>query len=195
MTKSTYVDATDSMKNLARGCSRGLCSDNPEHTEVKFAGGLLARPEDYARLLLILLYDGRDPNNAASQLIPVDDLHRLLTPISHRDSSRKACSVHTDCRSAERCYNAKCIQPLDASGEWYGLGIFLTPDSDHDDYPRFIRHGGVQTNAHSEFRLDRETRDGILVFVAGDSSSTKDKITYGASALLTDILSSYYRNY
>jgi hypothetical protein len=122
-------------------------------------------------------------------------LQRLVTPISHRDSSRKACSVHTDCRSAERCYNNKCIQPLDAWGDWYGMGMFLTPDSDYGGYPRFIRHGGDQTNAHAEFRLDRKSGDGILVFVAGESSWTKDKVTYGASALKDDILSAYYRNY
>jgi CubicO group peptidase (beta-lactamase class C family) len=195
MSKSTYDDANDSMTNLARGCSRGLCSDNPEHTEAKFAGGLLAVPKEYARLVQILYLDGRDPDNPSSQLIPVEDIQRLLTPASHRDSSRKACSVHTDCRSAERCYNNKCLQPLDAWGDWYGYGMFLTPDSDDKDYPRFIEHGGAQTNAHSQFKLDRQTGNGIVVFVAGDSSWTKDKVTYGAKALLSDILSSYSRNY
>lgn len=195
MSKSTYDDATDSMTNLARGCSRGLCSDKPEHTEAKFAGGLLAAPREYARLVQILYLDGRDPDDPSSQLIPSEDVQRLLMPIGHRDSSRKVCSIHTDCRAAERCYSNKCIQPLDAWGDWYGYGVFLTPDSDHKGRPRFIEHGGDQTNAHSMFKLDRQTGNGIVVFVAGDSSWTKEKVTYGANALLSDILSSYGRNF
>jgi CubicO group peptidase (beta-lactamase class C family) len=195
MTKSTYRDAADEMPRLARGCSRGLCSDNPEHTEAKFAGGLLATPEDYARLLQILLFDGRNPNDASSQLIPVEDVKRIFTPISHRDSSRKECSVHTDCRSSERCYSGNCIRPLDAWGDWYGLGVFLSPDNDHEGLPRYVEHGGDQTNAHTQFKLDRKERDGVVIFVAGDSSWTKDKVTYGASPLLTDIVSAYDRAY
>lgn len=195
MTRSTYADATDDMRRLARGCSRGLCSDKPEHADVKFAGGLLVRPADYARMLQILLFDGRDPNNASSQLIPVPDLQRLMTPISHRDSSRLACSAHTACRASERCYSNRCIRPLDADGDWYGLGVILGKDADHEGYPRYLEHGGAQTNAYSKFKLDRKTRDGIVVFVAGESAWSKDKVSYGALALLSDILSSYARNY
>jgi len=128
-------------------------------------------------------------------LVPERDVERLFTPISHRDSSRNACKAHTDCRSNERRYTNQCIRPLDAWGEWYGLGVFLIPDSDYAGLPRYVEHGGDQTGAHTQFKLDRQTKNGIVVFVAGESSWTKQGVTYGASPLLADILSAYGRNY
>jgi hypothetical protein len=51
MTRSTFDKAGKDMANLARGCSKSPCLYDLWFTNVKFAGGLLAHPEDYARIL------------------------------------------------------------------------------------------------------------------------------------------------
>jgi CubicO group peptidase (beta-lactamase class C family) len=193
--KSTYAEASEGMKNLANGCSRGLCDEKPEYTKVKFAGGLLANPDEYARLLLILLNDGRDPENLASQLIPEADVRRLWMPVSHRDSSRKACAAHADCRDSERCYGAKCVRPLIADGNWYGLGVDLIPDRDYNGLPRYFEHGGANDEARCWFEVDREEKDGILIFIAGQDTWKKAGVSYGADHLYADIVKAWNRHY
>ena len=195
MTKSTYRDASDDMPNLARGCSRGTCSDKPWHSEAKFAGGLLANPREYAHLLQILLHEGTDPTDGGRRVLERADVERLFTPIGHRDSSRKACAAHADCRDIERCYEARCLQPLDAWGSWYGLGVFLEPDADYNGLPRFVEHGGLNDHARTLFKIDRKTKDGVVIFIAGVETWTSKKVEYGAHALLDDIEASYDRYY
>lgn len=193
--RSSYADASENMKNLAGGCSKEPCDEKPEYTKAKFAGGLLANPEDYARLLLILMNKGRDIDDASKQLIPEEDVRRLLTPISHRDSSRRACKAHTDCRANESCYGSKCIRPLDAWGDWYGLGVFLVPGSDYEGLPRYFQHGGAHDESRSRFEVDRQTKNGILIFVAGKDSWKKSGVEYGADHIVDDILDAWKRNY
>lgn len=73
--------------------------------------------------------------------------------------------------------------------------MFLKPSGDFEGLPRFAEHGGDQTNAHTQFKIDRQTRDGIVIFVAGETSWKNGGVNYGASALLDDVVASYDRNY
>lgn len=192
MTKSTFNTATDSMTNLARGCSRGVCSSEPEFTNVKFAGGLLANPEEYARLLVIILNDGKD--SSGKQVLPLADVQRLMTPAANiLISSQKACTTHSNC-GVEKCYSGKCIVPINADGDWYGLGVSLS-DSDFASYPRLLYHGGAQDNAVAHFFLDRGDRNGIVIMVNGESVWKKKNVEYGAEALKNDIKESFFRNF
>lgn len=206
MTKSKYDDANDDMTNLARGCSRGLCSDNPGWTKAKFAGGLLAHPEDYARLLVPLLNDGKD--ESGKQLIDPADLDLLFTPAARRDSSFAACTKHSACADEERCYGGQCIHPLAADekdgtpgtlrrADWYGLGVYLERDNDYKKLPRIVSHGGANSaeGAASAFEIDRKTGNGVVIIVNGEYDWKKSGVTYGADALVSDILDSFQRNY
>src|SRR5687767_4242827 len=174
MTKSTYADAKDSMTNLARVCSRGLCSDSPAHTNVKFAGGLLANPEEFAKLLLIILNDGKD--SAGKQVLPKEDVQRLITPAAHRDSSFKVCSTQGQCVSAERCYGGQCIRPITGASDWYGLGVRLEDGADFNGFPSRLWHGGAQTDVESYFYLDRGIRYGIFFVIAGEEKWKKKNV-------------------
>lgn len=194
MTKSTFNTANDGMVNLARGCSRGVCSDEPEYTTVKFAGGLLANPEEYARLLVIILNDGKDA--AGKQVLPLADVQRLMTPAANMAlSSQKPCSAHTNCIPTERCYGGKCIFPIPADGAWYGLGVSLGDGEDLGGYPSDLYHGGAQDNAAAFFFLDRADRNGFVVMVNGKDEWKKNGVEYGADALTADIADAFYRNY
>ena len=191
MTKSTFNTANDSMINLARGCSRGICSDTPEYTTVKFAGGLLANPEEYARLLTIILNDGKD--SSGKQILPLADVQRLMTPAAHINSSQTPCTAHTNCGGVEKCYGGKCIMPIAANGNWYGLGITLIDGQDFQGYPSDLTHGGVQDNARAFFFIDRADRNGIVIMVNGEYSWKKKGVEYGAAALELDIRDAFYR--
>ncbi|HEX7316960.1 MAG TPA: serine hydrolase domain-containing protein [Pyrinomonadaceae bacterium] len=194
MTKSTFNTATDGMTNLARGCSRGICSDTPEYTSVKFAGGLLANPEEYARLLVIILNDGKDATGR--QVIPLAGVQRLMTPASNLAlSSQKSCTAHPNCIPTEKCYGGKCIMPIPADGSWYGLGVSLGTGQDFEGYPSDLSHSGAQDNASAYFFLDRFDRNGIVIMVNGEYSWKKNGAEYGASALRSDISASFFRNY
>jgi len=193
MTKSTYADAKDSMTNLARVCSRGLCSDSPAHTNVKFAGGLLANPEEFAKLLLIILNDGKD--SAGKQVLPKEDVQRLITPAAHRDSSFKVCSTQGQCVSAERCYGGQCIRPITGASDWYGLGVRLEDGADFNGFPSRLWHGGAQTDVESYFYLDRGIRYGIFFVIAGEEKWKKKNVEYGATSFYDQLVSAFDRNF
>ncbi|HEX6186231.1 MAG TPA: serine hydrolase domain-containing protein, partial [Pyrinomonadaceae bacterium] len=193
LTKSTFATANDNMVNLARGCSRGICSDTPEYTTVKFAGGLLANPEEYARLLVIILNDGKD--SAGRQVLPLADVRRLMTPAANiLLSTQKSCTTHANCLGA-KCYGGKCISPLPADGDWYGLGVSLSDSQEFEGYPSDLYHGGAQDNAAAFFFLDRADRNGIVIMVNGEYDWKKNGVEYGANALKNDIYDSFARNY
>jgi CubicO group peptidase (beta-lactamase class C family) len=193
MTKSTFNTATDSMTNLARGCSRGICSDTPEHTTVKFAGGLLANPEEYARLLTVIINNGKD--SSGKELLPLADVQRLMTPAANTISSKKACSTHSNCIISEKCYGGKCIMPLPADGEWYGLGVSLSDYEDFNNFPNNLSHGGSQTDARAYFFIDRKDGRGVVIMVNGEEKWKKNGVEYGAPYLLGDIRDAFFRNF
>ncbi|HEX6187008.1 MAG TPA: serine hydrolase domain-containing protein [Pyrinomonadaceae bacterium] len=192
MTKSTFNTANDSMVNLARGCSRGVCSSEPEFTTVKFAGGLLANPEEYARLLVIILNNGKDASGR--QVIPLADVQRLMTPAANIFSTNRACTSHSNC-GTEKCYGGKCITPINADGDWYGLGVSLSDGGDFQGYPSDLYHGGAQDNAVAFFFLDRADGNGIVIMVNGESVWKKQNVEYGAEALKNDIKDAFFRYY
>lgn len=192
MTKSTFKTANDGMTNLARGCSRGICSDSPEYTTVKFAGGLLANPEEYARLLTVIMNDGKDASG--KRILSKSDVQRLMTPAAHIDSTLKECSSSAACTGGEQCYAAKCIRPIDADGSWYGLGVSLS-DSDVGGFPSDLSHGGSQDNARAYFFIDRADRNGVVIFVNGSYSWKKNGVEYGAEALERDIRDAFFRHF
>jgi CubicO group peptidase (beta-lactamase class C family) len=202
LTKSTFNDASDSMSNLARGCSRGLCSTKPKHTEAKFAGGMLANPEEYARVLTYLMNDGKD--RTGRQIIPLADVQAILTPTYHRSSSLRACTASSACASGETCVIGRCMTPLEAACDgsgswWYGMGTYLSKNVPFGPggYPRSIYHGGANPDGDSatRFEADRQTRRGVVIMVNGEYTWTKKGVEYGANALVNDIAAAFSRHF
>ncbi len=203
LTKSTFNDAKDSMDNLARGCSRGPCSTKPKHTGAKFAGGMLANPEEFAQVVALLMNDGKD--EAGKQVIPTDDVHAILTPTFHRSSSLKSCRSTDSCGSGELCVIGRCMKPLEAKcgasdfGSWYGMGVFLAIDDPFgaDGYPRKFEHGGANPDGDSatHFEADRKNRNGVVIMVNGEYKWTKKGVTYGANALAKDMKAAFDRHF
>lgn len=199
LTKSTFDDASDDMTNLARGCSKGLCSTKPKHTEAKFAGGMLANPEEYARVVTYLMNGGKD--KAGKQIINAADVQAILTPTYNRSSSLKACSSSTSCGS-EGCVLGRCMKPLPAScsgssSAWYGMGVYLGTTVLSDGYSRSFWHGGANPDGDSatHFQADRQTKRGIVIMVNGEYEWTKKDVTYGANALVDDIQEAFARHF
>ena len=203
LTKSTFKDATDSMTNLARGCSRGLCSTKPKHSEAKFAGGLLANPEEYARLVTYLINDGKD--KSGRQIVPLADVQDILTPTYHRSSTLRACTTSSACAGGESCVIGRCMKPLEADKSctgssaswWYGMGIYLSKNDPFGPggYPRSVYHGGANPDGDSAtyFKADRQTKRGVVIMVNGEYEWDKKKVTYGADALVDDISAAFDR--
>lgn len=199
LTKSTFNDATDSMTNLARGCSRGPCSTKPKHTEAKFAGGLLANPEEYARLVTFLMNDGKD--ESGRQVIPLADVQAVLTPTYHRTSSLKTCSTG-GCPSGETCSAGRCRKPLkdcdDNDDTWYGLGVGLGSNSPlADGFSRTLSHSGGNPGGDSAtlFKGDRSTGRGVVIMVNGEYEWKKNGVVYGSSPLVDDIKAAFDRHF
>ena len=202
LTKSTCNDASDSMSNLARGSSRGLCSTKPKHTEAKFAGDMLANPEEYARVLAYFMNDGKD--RTGRQVIPLADVQAILTPTYHRSSLLSACTASSACTSGEICVSGRCMKPLEADCDgsdswWYGMGTYLSKNVPFGPggYPRSIYHGGANPDGDSatHFEADRKTGHGVVIMVNGEYKWTKKGVGYGANALVGDIKAAFGRHF
>jgi CubicO group peptidase (beta-lactamase class C family) len=202
LTKSTFNDASDSMSNLARGCSRGICSTKPKHTEAKFAGGLLANPEEYARLVTYLMSYGQD--ETGKQIIPLDDVEAVLTPTYHRSSSLQDCSrKNSTCPSGETCAARLCKKPLkdcdDGDTTWYGLGVGLGDQTPFGKggYSQILSHSGGNPDGDSAtlFKADRATGRGIVVMVNGEYEWKKNGAVFGSSPLVDDIVAAFDRHF
>ena len=201
MSRSTYARANPAMTNLARPCyDRGTfpCSAYVLFTDVKFAGGLIAHPVDYAKMINLILNDGKDRNGI--QVIPMDDIEEILTPIWHSNSSLKACT--SSCSSGGICLNGQCRIPLTWDGQRYGLGVMVEDDILTDGLPREFHHGGGQPGVATRFWADRKTRNAIVVMSIGEPEFTtadhllgvSDSLP-GAKAFVWDIISAWKRAY
>ena len=197
LTKSTFKDASDSMTNLARGCSRGTCSTTPKHTEAKFAGGMLANPEEYARLVTFLMNDGKDANGR--EVIPLADVQAVLTPTYHRSSTVRICTTKP-CPSGETCAAGLCKKPLpdcgDGDDQWYGMGLWLsTTPFGTGGYSKTFTHGGANPDGDSSthFEADRSTGRGVVIMVNGEYEWKKDGVVYGSNPLVDDIEEAFDR--
>jgi len=193
MTRSTFDKASKDMANLARGCSKSPCLYDVWFTNVKFAGGLLAHPEDYARILTLVLNDGRDQNG--HQVIPWEDLTQVMTPAYHKNSSLETCSLDRDCSGDEVCFSGECINPIKAGGDWYGLGVQLSSNSTYEDYPKVLSHGGSHPGFRTSFMIDRKLKNGFLIMINGDGEWNKGGVKYGGEALVKDIQTAFYKAY
>ena len=199
MDESTFSDASASMDHLARGCDEEPCVCDVEYAEVKFPGGLLAHPLEYATLLRTILNDGVDSNSDV--LIPSDDLHEVLTPAKHSSSSNLACTSDAQCQilpgSRAICHTDTCILPLETdndensggeSGGWYGTGVHLSADREVGGYSRTLHHLGGQDGVTTYFNIDRALKNGIVIMINGGPKA-------GRKALRTDIFEAFERHY
>lgn len=207
MTKSTADEATDSMTNLARGCSRGNCNSKLGHSEVKFAGGLLVHPQDYARLLTYIVNDGKD--DSGNQIIPLQDIQAVLTPTYFKRSSKKLCAASKPtCTGNEVCINNNCIEPMRANcpskdadfKTWYGMGVKLSMNDPFglEGLPRVLEHGGKNDddNVATHFEISRDNKNGIVIMINGEYEwQNDDGVSRGAGALSSDIESAYDQNF
>ena len=180
MNESTYDNAHYGMTNLARKCNYlipGGQNCAVYTTDVKTAGGLIAQPEDYARMLTIFMNDGLDETGA--RVIELDALRNAMTPVHHKDSSKAMCTTDTQCPNSETCFQNACYAwPVDSDNssetERYGLGVDVSAGVHTDGYPKVLKHGGHDwyMGAAHEMFINRATRSGIVVFTNGP---TKDE--------------------
>ncbi|WP_319548353.1 serine hydrolase domain-containing protein [Desulfogranum marinum] len=185
MTRSTYERASPSMTNLARPCyDRGgiPCELFVRFTDVKFAGGLLAHPVDYAKMVNILMNDGI--NRSGVRVIPFADIEEILTPIWHSASSLNGC---TSSCSSGTCLTGKCRLPLTWSGQRYGLGV-MVEDEIYNGLPREFHHGGAQPGVATLFWADRKNKKAIVVMSVGKEERATPGHTPGVS---TDLPGGY----
>jgi CubicO group peptidase (beta-lactamase class C family) len=199
MMESSFADASAGMDHLARGCDSAPCDCDVEYAEVKFPGGLLAHPLEYATLLRYILSDGLDGDGV--ERIHPDDLHEVLKPTQHRSSSGRSCTIDSDCRLFspldEVCYMETCIAPLVTGNEensgaeaggWYGMGVHLSPDLSVGGYPRTLHHLGGQDGVTTYFNVDRALKNGIVLMINGGPKA-------GRKALRKDIFQAFERHY
>ncbi len=199
MDQSTFADASASMDHLARGCDDEPCACEVEYAEVKFPGGLLAHPVEYATMLRYVLEDGL--NSEGDEIIPLDDLHEALKPAQHLNSSNLTCVTDAPCQvlpgSPEICFTGTCIDPLETDNEessggeaggWYGTGVHMSPDRDVGGYPRTLHHLGGQDGVTTYFNIDRSLKNGIVIMINGGPKA-------GRKALRADIFDAFERHY
>ncbi len=208
---STLETAHDGMTNLARGCSRGVCVGSVLRTEVKAAGGFIATSYDYAKILRIIMNDGRENKSDLKRVIKKKVIEKVLTASHHIDSSYNSCTSSSDCPQTktfcvipsichevsfnESCYQNQCVKYLTDSGGWkYGQGVSLSGNIKDDGYHSILEHGGSQTGYKTKFYVDREKQVGIVILVSGDDWK-KRGVQRGANTLKAEIFQSFKRNY
>ena len=171
MEQSTYETGDEKMPNLAWGCSRGICLYNVRTLDVKAAGGLLCHPADYARLVALMLNQGKEylPEQAGIQRIPSDDVITMLTPSKHKDTGA----------------------PIPSAGDWYGLGVSLDEGLEANGLTSRFKHGGAQQGVSNEFYAHRGMNAGIVVLVNGDREWSKNKEVYGGSTLQEAVVEAF----
>lgn len=190
MHDSTFRNSTSGVAHLATACDAphtltGICACRHEVAAVKFPGGLLAHPLDYARLLVLIMNDGRDIV-FDRQIIEPSIIEQVLSPSAHKDSSGAACS--NVCAGGERCVLGRCVEPLLDEGKWRGLGTNMTPDYvAADGLPAELFHSGGQDGFSTYFNIDRVERNGVVIFINGPIGTT----TRGRKALRRDIIDAF----
>ncbi|WP_405242161.1 serine hydrolase [Lentisalinibacter salinarum] len=182
--RSTFEEASRSMTNLARGCSRKPCVSGVQSTRVKAAGGLLADPGEFAHLIRLIMNDGKKwsiSNNAPSaQIIPYRDIRNVLRPVPKKYSTFSSCAGGCPVRATikweqgvarpadeeieEQCVLGRCQESFT-----YGLGTNVSRprDIDRGGLPQRFWHGGSQHGFKSFFRADRHTHAAMVLFVNG----------------------------
>lgn len=193
-TKSTFKNAGNNISNLATGCdttiaTTQLCKCHHEIAKVKFPGGMLANPLEYARFLILLADDGED--YAGNQIINLSDIREVIHPAYHKDSSLHACTINTNCLTDETCIAGRCMQPLGSGSNWYGMGVHMKTRLADDGYPRELYHSGGQPGFSSYFNLDRVTNDGVVVFINNAPGAGKN----ARQDFLDAIIAAFKRHY
>ncbi|MEP0547005.1 MAG: serine hydrolase domain-containing protein [Rhodothermales bacterium] len=203
MDESTFADASASMDHLARGCDSEPCACEVEYAEVKFPGGLLAHPVEYAAFLREVMNVSVDGVGRGG--LTADDLHEALRPAQHATlSSNASCTSDAGCPPLPIlgsinpiCHTGTCIQPLETGNEensggeaggWYGTGVHLSPDRDVGGYSRTLHHLGGQDGVTTYFSVDRSLKNGIVIMINGGPKA-------GRKALRADIFDAFERHF
>jgi CubicO group peptidase (beta-lactamase class C family) len=171
MTQSTFETANEDTPNLAWGCSRGVCLYNVRTLDVKAAGGLICHPVDYARLVALMMNQGKDylPGSVGIQRIPADDVVTMLSPSKDKNTGT----------------------PIPSGGEWYGLGVSLRDDLGADGLTTRFKHGGAHQGFAIEFYADRTVNAGIVVLVNGDGEWWRQKEKYGGHTMADAVVTAF----
>ena len=171
MSQSTYETGREDTPHLAWGCSRGVCLYKVRTLDVKAAGGLLCHPVDYARMVALLMNDGKEylASSTGRQLIPTNDVAQILSPSRHKNTGK----------------------PLASGGGWYGLGTSLSETVSTDGLPARFNHSGAQQGFSSEFFADRGRKLGIVVMVNGDRDWSWQKQQFGGGTLSVAIVKAF----
>ena len=208
---STLKTANDSMNNLARGCSRGICTGPVLRTAVKAAGGFISTAYDYAKILKLIMNDGFDSVSDRSRVLKKSVIKEVLTASWHKDSTMDSCSRSSDCPQVinfcvlpsicvdipfeQNCYQNQCVKYTTDEGGWrYGQGVMLGGSLMNDGYHTILTHGGSQEGYKTKFYVDREKKIGVVILVAGDDWKKSGR-KRGANVLKNEIFSAFKRNY
>ena len=171
MSRSTFKTGSEDTPHLAWGCSKGICAYQVRTLDVKAAGGLLCHPLDYARVVALMMNDGREylPGESSRQLIPRPDVRAMLTPSTHIDSGNN----------------------IPSGGEWYGLGVELSTDLSADGLPVRFSHGGAQQGFSNYFYAHRDEGIGIVILVNGKRDWVKKRETYGGVVMKSAVFTAF----
>jgi hypothetical protein len=156
---------------------------------VKFPGGLLANPLDFARLLMLIMHDGKEAGGER-QVIPLSDIHEVIHPTYHIGSTLRSCPLSHICGIGEQCVAGRCIKPMGGGSNWYGLGVYMKPRLVTDGYPSELFHRGGHDGFTSYFNIDRELRNGVLIFINGSGKANRDKLR----TAIVDAFMDHYRS-
>jgi CubicO group peptidase (beta-lactamase class C family) len=209
---STFDTAQTSMTDLARPYSCQSCKSGILQTTVKAAGGLLANVREYAELVTALVNGGI--TDSGHRVMEQSDIDAILTPAASGTSTFERCSKPGATKTIEQgtvnikgleidvppvtetCVAGQYRRVLFDGSDWSGLGVELSTTIEPDGYPRTVDHGGAQTGSRTYFKIDRRTRDGIVVMINGDVEWVDgDGFTYGAEPLLDAIKTAYSAAY
>ncbi len=209
MNQSTLDTATDSMSDLANGCSRGVCIGKQKRTKVKSAGGLIATAEDYAKLLIALTNNGYLDRE---RVLKTSVIQNILKAEPHRESSMNYCLRSNQCPQTRRlclsllggctdvpfeqiCYQNKCQKIIEtSSGSWVGQGVFMSGEIMINGDRRILSHTGSNDENETTFYFDREQNKGIVILVAGNVWSHRG-VARGSRVLNDEILASFKKYY
>ena len=208
---ATLETANDSMTNLARGCSRGICTGPVLRTAVKAAGGFISTAYDYAKILRLFMNDGYESEGDRRRVIKKSVIENVITATWHKDSSMQSCLVTSDCPQVqnfcvipglcvdipfpENCYQNQCVKYTSDENGWrYGQGVTLGGRILSDGYHAVLTHGGSQEGYKTKFYVDRDKKVGIVILVAGDDWK-KNGVNRGANVIKNEIFNAFERQY
>lgn len=195
MRNSTFGSMQNKLFNLSRMHTKDLKVMAYEECPVKTAGGLFSTPTEYSYFLRALINDGK--NISRQQVIDPKLVKLMMTPMHTKNSSLSFCRWSNECLNGETCLQNKCMNAIRAGGNYVGLGLMLeSPFNVKGNRPKVIKHGGSQQSTRTQFLVNLEKQEGMIIFMSGSRSWKNDPSNMsepekGTHKLITEAINNY----